>query len=104
MRRLIGRLAAAVLVASLVSPGVMTLGGSPAPARDVSAERAAGMDAPAGPTVSAFMAAVPPAVGTPLSILPRVLTVAHLVFSESLSGAHVRSAFVVKSAPTILRV
>ena len=103
VRKLIGRLAAAVLVASLVSPGVMAFPGL-APASDVSAERDAGMNAPAGPAVSAFVAAVPAALGAPLSVVPRVLVAARLVVGERLSQRRVRPAFVVKSAPTILRV
>jgi hypothetical protein len=104
VRRLIGRLAAAVLVASLVSPGMMAFRGALPQARDVSAERGAGMDAPAGPVVSAFVAAVPAALGAPLSVVPRVLAAARLVVGERLSQRSVRPAFVVKSAPTILRV
>jgi hypothetical protein len=104
VRRLIGPLAAAVFVASLVSPGVMAFRGGLAPARDVSAEREAGMNAPAGPAVSVFVAAVPAALGAPLSVLPRVLPATRLVVGERLSARNVRPAFVVKSAPTILRV
>jgi hypothetical protein len=104
VRRLIGRLAAAVLVASLVSPGVVAFRGHVAPRRDVSPERDAGMNAPAGPAASALVAAVPAALGTPLSVLPRVLAAARLVVCERLSEGNVRPAFVVKSAPTILRV
>ena len=104
MRTRIGRLAAAVLVASLVSPGVMALRGGLAPARDVSAERDAGMNAPAGPAVSAFVAAVPAALGAPLSVVPRVLAATRLVAGGRLLERSVRPPFVVKSAPTILRV
>jgi hypothetical protein len=104
VRRLIGRLAAALLVASLVSPGVMAFRPGLAPARDVSAERDAGMNAPAGPAVSALVAAVPAALGAPLSVVPRVLAAARLVVGERLSERSVRPAFMVKSAPTILRV
>jgi hypothetical protein len=103
VRRLIGRLVAAVLLASLVSPGLMTLRGGFQP-RDVSAQRDAGMNAPPGPAVSAFVAAVPAALGAPLSVVPRVLAAARLVVGERLSARNVRSTFVVKSAPTILRV
>jgi hypothetical protein len=104
VRTRIGRLAAAVLVASLVSPGVMALRGGLAPARDVSAARDEGMNAPAGPVVSAFVAAVPAALGAPLSVVPRVLAAARLAVGERISAGNVRPAFVVKSAPTILRV
>jgi hypothetical protein len=104
VRRLIGRLAAAVLLASFVSPSVVALRGPVARARDVSAERAAGMNAPAGPVVSALAAAVPVAMGASLSVAPRVLAVSRLVVGERLSEGNVRPPFVVKSAPTILRV
>jgi hypothetical protein len=104
VRRLIGRLAVAVLVASLVFPGVVALGGPLAEPRDVSPERGAGMNAPAGLEVSAFVAAVPTTLGAPLSVLPRVLAAARLVAGERLSNVDVCPAFVVKSAPTILRV
>ena len=104
VRRRIGRLAAAVLVASLVLPGVVALGGHLAQPRDVSPERGTGLNAPAGPEVSAFEAAVPPALGAPLSFLPRVVATAGLVPGERLTNVDVRPALVVKSAPTILRV
>jgi hypothetical protein len=104
VRRLIGRLAALVLVASLVSPGLVALRGHVAQPRDVSPERDAGMNAPAGPAISAFVAAVPAALGAPPSVVPRVLAAARLVVGERLSQRSLRPAFVVKSAPTILRV
>jgi hypothetical protein len=104
VRRLIGRLAVAVLVASLVSPGVGSFGGGVAHPRDVSPERGAGMNAPAGPEVSAVVAAVPTALGAPSSVPPRGLAAARLAVGEPLSDVRVRPAFVVKSAPTILRV
>jgi hypothetical protein len=104
VRTLIRRLAAAVLVASLVSPGVMAFSGGLAPPRDVSPERGTGMNAPAGPEVSAFVVAVPAALGGPVSVLARVPATARLVAGERLSNVDVRPAFVVKSAPTILRV
>jgi hypothetical protein len=104
VRRLIGRLATAVLVASLVSPSVTAFRAGLAQARDVSPERDAGMNAPAGPAMSALVAAVPAALAAPLSVVPRVLAAARLVVGERLSGRSVRPAFVVKSAPTILRV
>jgi len=104
VRRLIRRLAAAVLVASLVSPGVMAFRGDLAQARDVSPERGAGMNAPAGPLVSAFVLAVPAALGAPPSVVPRVPATARLVAGDSVSNVDVRPAFVVKSAPTILRL
>ena len=104
VRRLIGLLAAGLLVASLVSPGAMAFRGGFTQARDVSAERDAGMNAPAGPEVSAFVAAVPTALGAPLSVVPRVLAAARLIVAERVAVEDVRPAFVGKSAPTILRV
>jgi hypothetical protein len=104
VRSLIGRLAAAVLVASLVSPGAVAFRGHLVQLRDVAPERGAGMDVPAGPMVSAFVAAVPAALGAPPSVVPRVLAAARLVVGERLSARSVRPAVVVKSAPTILRV
>jgi len=104
VRRLIGRLAALVLVASVVSSGLVALRGHVAQPRDVSTERDAGMNAPAGPAISALVAAVPAALGAPVSVVPRALAAAHLVGGERLSQRRLRPAFVVKSAPTILRV
>jgi hypothetical protein len=104
VRSLIGRLAAAVLVASLVSPGVMALRGPRAQPRDVSPEREAGMKAAAGPAVSALVAAAPAALDAPLSLAPRALAAARLFVGGRVSERIVRPAFAVKSAPTILRV
>lgn len=105
VRRLIGRLAAALLVASLVSSGAVAFRGDLASHRDVSPERAAGMNAPAGPAVPILVAAAPAAlVGSPLSVVPRVLAAPRLVVAERIAAGNIRAAFVVKSAPTILRV
>jgi hypothetical protein len=97
------RLATVVLAAMLASTSLVPCRAEVAP-MPAASKHTAGMEAPPGPLVSAAVA--PAAVvleGSP-SVLPNGAAAARLAFGERPPERAVRASFVVKSAPTILRV
>jgi len=103
VRKLMPRLAAVVLAAVLASPSLLPCRADLA-GRAASSDDRPGMGAPAGPIVSPVVVPAPVVLGGSPSVTPAVVAACRFVAGERLPVRAVRPAFVVKSAPTILRV
>ena len=104
VRKLMPRLAAVVLAAVLASPSLLPCRADLAPGRAASSDDRPGMGAPAGPIVSPVVVPAPVVLGGSPSVTRAVVAACRFVAGERLPVRAVRPAFVVKSAPTILRV
>ena len=102
VRKLMPRLAAVVLAAVLASPSLLPCRAGLA-GRAASSDDRPGMGAPAGPIVSPVVVPAPVMLGGSPSVTPAVVAACRFA-GERLPVRAVRPAFVVKSAPTILRV
>jgi len=103
VRKRMTRLAAVVLAAVLASPSLLPCRADLA-GRAASSDDRPGMGAPAGPIVSPVVVPAPVVLGGSPSVTPAVVAACRFVAGERLPVRAVRPAFVVKSAPTILRV
>ena len=98
------RLAAVVLTAVLASPGLLPGRADLAPGRAASSDDRPGMGAPAGPIVSPVVVPALVVLGGSPSVTPAVVAACRFAAGERVAVRAVRPAFVVKSAPTILRL
>ena len=103
MRSRMARMAAVVLAAMLASSSLVPCRADVAPT-PVASDHGAGMDAPPGPLVSAAAATAAVVLGGSPSVLPNAVAAARFAAGARVPESIVRRAFVVKSAPTILRV
>jgi hypothetical protein len=100
MTRLAAVMVAAVLAGSIVLPARPDV----PPSCASSSEHRAGMGAPAGPVVSAFVVTSPVVLGGSPSVTPNAVAASRLAVGDRLPETRVRVAVVVQPAPTILRV
>jgi hypothetical protein len=99
------RLAAVVLAAVLASPSLLPCRTDVTPGRAATAgDHDPGMGAPAGPIVSPVVVPAPVVLGGSPSVTPAAVAACRFAAGERVPVRAVRPAFVVKSAPPILRV